>query len=295
MKHALAFLTLLFLVSNLQAKPRMVLDADTANEIDDLHAITRMLKQDKFKILALTSTQWFHYLSSEKTVHQSQALNEKLIKLLGRSDLPVPLGADEAMGKPWGGYEPKDSPAAQFIIKAAKKTPENKKLIVVCLGASTNLASAIAIAPEIAPRIDAYLLGFRYNFEKNIWNKSSFNVRRDLNAADFLLNQKDLQLNIMPANVARPLMLEKAETFAKNKALGSLGKALTERWKEHAPEHMTKWIMWDLALVEALIHPEIAETIQVKTPLENTERKVTLYKKIAPQKMESNYWKAVGK
>ena len=101
------------------AKPRLILDADTANEIDDLYAITRMLKQDKFEVLALSSAQWFHYLSGERTVHQSQALNEKMIKLLGRPNLPVPLGADQAMGKPWGGFEPKDSPAAQFIIKAA--------------------------------------------------------------------------------------------------------------------------------------------------------------------------------
>ena len=277
------------------AKPRLILDADTANEIDDLYAITRMLKQDKFEVLALTSAQWFHYLSGEKTVHQSQALNEKMIKLLGRPNLPVPLGADQAMGKPWGGFEPKDSPAAQFIIKAAKETPADEKLIVMCLGASTNLASAIAIAPEIVPRLDAYLLGFRYDFEKKVWNKSSFNVRRDLNAADFLLNQKDLALSIMPANVARPLMFEKAETFEKNKALGPLGEALTNRWKEHSPEHLTKWVMWDLALVQALIHPEMAETIEITTPAENVQRKVTLYKKIDQQKMAADYWASLKK
>ncbi|MGC6426064.1 MAG: nucleoside hydrolase [Akkermansiaceae bacterium] len=291
----LVLLFFCFSILNLSAKPRMVLDADTANEIDDLYAITRMLKQDKFEVLGLTSTQWFHYLSGEKTVHQSQALNEKLVRLLGRADLPLPLGADEAMGKPWGGFEPKDSPAAQFIIKAAKETPADEKLIVVCLGASTNLASAIAIAPEIAPRLDAYLLGFRYDFEKKVWNKSSFNVRRDLNAADFLLNQKDLQLSIMPANVARPLMFEKGETFEKNKALGPLGQALTDRWKEHAPPHMAKWVMWDLALVEALIHPEMAKTIRVVTPLENEKREVTLYRSIDVPKMAADYWSAVVK
>ena len=99
-----------------QEKPKLILDADTANEIDDMYAITRMLKQDKFEVLALTSTQWIHYLAEDDSVGASQRENEAMVKLLGRQDLPVPMGSREPMGKPWGGDEAKNSPAAQFII-----------------------------------------------------------------------------------------------------------------------------------------------------------------------------------
>jgi len=42
-------------------KPMLILDADTANEIDDLYAIVRTLRQDRFEVLGLNSAQWFHY------------------------------------------------------------------------------------------------------------------------------------------------------------------------------------------------------------------------------------------
>ena len=109
-----------------QSKPKLILDADTANEIDDMYAIARMLKQEKFDVLALTSSQWMHYLAEEDSVGGSQRENEALVKLLGATTLPTPIGSKEPMGKPWGGDQPKDSPAAQFIIAAAKAaTPDS--------------------------------------------------------------------------------------------------------------------------------------------------------------------------
>ena len=98
-----------------QEKQRLTLDADTANEIDDLFAITRMLKQDQFDVLALTSTQWIHYLAEEDSVGASQRENEALVALLGRPDLPVPMGSKEPMGKPWGGDEPKTGSFLGFV------------------------------------------------------------------------------------------------------------------------------------------------------------------------------------
>ena len=39
------------------SNPKLILSADTANEIDDLYAIVRTLKQEKFEVLALASAQ----------------------------------------------------------------------------------------------------------------------------------------------------------------------------------------------------------------------------------------------
>jgi len=272
-----------------QDKPKLILDADTANEIDDMHAIVRMLSQEKFDVLALTSTQWIHYLAEPDTIGASQRENEDLVKLLGRQDLPTPKGSKEPMGKPWGGDDAKDSPAAQFIIESARKATSENKLVVVCLGASTNLASAIKLAPEIAPKIDAYVLGFRYDLEKSVWNKSSFNIRRDLNAADFILNQKDLKLTVMPANVARPLTFPRDETFTKHKKLGALGEHLTAKWKARFAE-FENWVMWDLALVEAILNPSMATLREVTTPPENVQRKIRLYDSINVEAMRTDYW-----
>lgn len=276
-----------------QHKPKLILDADTANEIDDMYAIVRMLHQEKFEVIALTSSQWMHYLAEEDSVGGSQRENEALVNLLGARELPTPIGSREPMGKPWGGDQPKDSPAAQFIIKAAQAATPDDKLLVVCLGASTNLASAIKMDPAIAHNIDAYLLGFRYDHTKQVWDKSSFNVRRDLNAADFILNCEALNLHVMPANVARSLTFPRDKTFKRHEKMGKLGAHLTTKWKARFAE-FENWVMWDLALVEALLHPEMAMMKQCDAPPENKDRKVWVYGSIQAQAMRDDYWKTVS-
>ncbi|TWU56403.1 ribonucleoside hydrolase RihC [Rubripirellula tenax] len=268
---------------------RLILDCDTANEIDDLYAIVRMMKQDAFDVVGLTSSQWFHYLGDPKSVEASQKDNEDLMRVLGRSDVPMPQGSPEPLGKPWGGDDAKDSVAAQFIIAQARATPADEHLIVVCTGASTNLASAIKIAPEIAAKIKAYILGFQYDASTGVWNKSEFNIRRDLNAADFLLNQRDLELHIMPTSVSKQLTFDRDDTFTRQQSMGELGRYLTQKWKTKFP-NSTTWTMWDLALVESLLHPEMASEKQVNTPPENNQRKVWMYDSIDAAAMKQDYW-----
>lgn len=271
-------------------KPKLILDADTANEIDDFYAIIRTLRQDKFEVLGLTSTQWIHYLGKRDSVQASQKLNEELMDLLDRKDLPLPMGSNEPMGKPWGGDQAKDSPAAQFIIESALTMPEGEKLNVLCIGAQTNLASAIKLKPEIAPRIRAYVLGFKYDQKTSVWNKSEFNIRRDLNAADFILNQKDLELHIMSASVSISLKFDRDDTFARQAKMGQLGQYLTQRWKSRTPT-ATKWTMWDLAVIQAMIDPSMATEKEVLTPPENVQRKVWMYQTIDADRMRAAYWK----
>ncbi|WP_165440801.1 nucleoside hydrolase [Rubripirellula amarantea] len=273
-------------------KPRVVLDCDTANEIDDLFAIARMMKQDELNVVGLSSAQWFHYLGNPKSVEASQRDNEDLLQVMNVTGLPMPQGSSEPFGKPWGGEQPKDSPAAQFIISQAKKTPDGEKLIVICTGASTNLASAIKLAPEIAPKIKAYVLGFAYDFEMGVWNKSEFNVRRDLNAADYLLNHLELELHVMPLEVSGQLKFDRDDTFSRHEAMGELGKYLTQKWKSKF-EGSETWVMWDVALVEALIHPHLASEKQVTTPPENRKRMVWMYDSIQVDSMKDDYWQAV--
>ncbi len=181
-------------------KKPVIIDADTANEIDDLYAIVRMIMAEEFNVLGLCSAQWFHQLSPINSVQESQRLNDDLLRLMGRQDIPAPLGSEMKMGKPWGGYEPADSVAARFIINEAKKE-RGEKLTIIALGAVTNVASAIALAPEIVSNIQVFSLGGRYEDDKKLWDKNEFNVRRDLNAFNYLLDTEGLEFNVMPVNI----------------------------------------------------------------------------------------------
>ncbi|MEO0734436.1 MAG: nucleoside hydrolase [Bacteroidota bacterium] len=270
---------------------KLILDSDTANEIDDLFAIAYVLGEDPAQtdLLGLSSAQWFHVWSGDSTVYQSQQLNEDLLTLAGRMDLPHPLGADLIMGKPWGDYDARDSPAAQFIIDQANALPAGEKLAVMCIGAATNLASAIALDPGIKNKIVAYTLGFRYDFDGMFWNKDEFNIRRDLNAANYLLNAEGLELHVMPISVAIKYAWDMTETFDHLAGAGEMGAYLRRRWETNATGNQTR-IMWDVALLQAFLKPEQASEIAVLTPPENTRRSIWLYDDIDPEAMETDYW-----
>lgn len=291
---SLMFGSVLFVgaVANAQQNrlPKLILDCDTANEQDDFYAIIRMLHQDQFDVLALNSTQWIHYLAEANSLEASQRDNEAILEQLGRTDLPALRGSVEPMGKPWGGFEPKESEAARFIVETAKSLPEEESLYVVCTGATTNLASAIAMAPEIAPRVKLYLMGFKYDFDSGVWNKSSFNVRRDLNAADFVLNQAELEVHIMPWTLARSYLYDRDDTFARLENAGELGQFLIGKWNARFADS-GKWTMWDVALVQAMLRPDLVHERQVDTPPENTARKVWMYDSLDADALREEFWK----
>jgi len=275
-------------------RPKFILDTDTANEIDDLYAIARLLPEETVDLLGITSAQWFHHYSGDSTVYQSQRLNEEMLALAEREALPHPIGADRIMGDPWGGYAPRPSPATAFIIKQVKELPAGEKLVVMSIGASTNLASAIALDSTIAPHIVAYTLGFQYNHEAGFWNKDEFNIRRDLNAANFLLNQEDLELHIMPTSVAIEYTWQRSDVYPRLEKVGYMGQYLRDKWQERFPDS-DSWVMWDVALVQAFLHPEMAIERPVLTPPENIRRQVYMYADIDYDAMYTDFWDCLEK
>ena len=289
-------LLLLVYAGSLPAQTRFILDADTANEIDDLYAIAYLFAEEGIQWEGLNSAQWYHYKSGDSTVYQSQHLNEELLALADRTDLPHPLGADTIMGEPWGGYQPRDSPAAQFIIEQARQGASSgggaagaEKVVVMCIGASTNLASAIALAPDIKDKIVAYVLGFQYDTAGGYWNKDEFNIRRDLNAANYLLNAEGLELHVMPTTTAVQYTWQRDSTFARLDRSGPIGEYLERRWQTNATEDSAR-VMWDVAALQAFLKPGQATEIEVDTPPENTPRKVWMYTDIDEEAMQRDFW-----
>lgn len=268
---------------------RMIIDSDTANEIDDLYAIVRALLEPRFDIRGLSSAQWNHRLSPPDTVMQSQRLNEDLLALLGRRDIPHPLGAEMIMGKPWGGDEPRDSPAAQLMITLARQMPPGQKLVIASLGAVTNVASAIKLAPDIVPRIACYNLGGRYHADRRVWDKDEFNVRNDLNATNFLFNTEGLELHQMPINILFEFRFRRDEVMQRLAARGGVWGYLATRWLTHSPANET-WIMWDLALIQALARPELATEARVMTPPENRQREIHVYTRVDTEGLLRDWW-----
>ncbi|MCP5116872.1 MAG: nucleoside hydrolase, partial [bacterium] len=285
--HRASFLPVLLRAQN--TRRRVILDADTANEIDDLYAIVRTLLEPGFDLRGLSSAQWRHHLSPVDTVRHSQRINEDILRLMDRQELPAPIGASMIMGKPWGGDEPRDTAAAQLMIREARAMPAGAKLTIASIGAVTNVASAIKLAPDIIGKVACYCLGGHFDPDRRVWNKDEFNFRRDLNAVNFLFNTPGLELHVMPGNVSRQLRFDLDDTLKRLQGKGGVWDYLAARWLSFSPSSKS-WIMWDIALIEALAKPELAEEAQFLTPPENKQREIFVYTAIDAERMKVDWW-----
>ena len=305
MKYFLGFLCLLFILSSgFAQKQKVWLDADTGNEMDDLYAIVRLVKEPAVELVGLSSAhfnnpdllvfeKWNAYdTKGLNTVAESQRLNEQILKALGKLEISHPPGADRQIGRAWGQDDARDSEAAQAIIKAVKSLPENEKLDILTLGAMTNIASALILAPEIKFKIRCFSLGAQYNPKTKVWNKNEFNIRNDLNAFDFLLNLEGFDLTIMCLEAARPLQFRRDETYSNLDETVEVEKILEDRWREQNPQDETR-VMWDLALVAAYLNPALAQIKSVKTPPENKQRKIRAHIKIDEKALADDFWKVL--
>jgi inosine-uridine nucleoside N-ribohydrolase len=299
------FLVLFFLFNCLEAQ-KFILDADTGNEMDDLYALVKALKCDEMDVIGVTSSHfnntqlltdeyWHIYPTANiNTVKISQELNEKILGYLNKEHIPHPIGCDRMVGYSWGYYDGApipNSPAVEFIIETANKFDHSEKLNIICLGAVTNIAAAILRDTSISSNIRLYILSMSLT-DSGAWNKNSFNARNDINALDIILNDKELELIVIPGNVSRNLVFERkssAEMLSKKKS--PLNKLLLDRWDEVSAGET--WIMWDLALVEFIINPEVGKMEQFLTPPENTPRKIDVISEIDPAAIEKNFWECL--
>ena len=277
----------------------IIIDADTANEIDDLYAIVRAIAEPKFNILGITSAQ-FHTspLATDSSVYESQRINKKILRLMGQNTIPLPLGSNVPIKN---SAEPASSPASNFIVDMAHKLPVGQKLNIVVLGSGTNVASAILEDPSIIQKLKVHYLGFWHNVETNTYDKKEFNTGNDPKAVEILLNTEGLDLNIMTATTSQHLVFKKEEVDFNLKNKGGISEYLINRWETYErwwtkedPEKKT-WIMWDVAIIEALAHPELSKTDDFLTPVENTQRSINIHTEIDVESMKTDFWQSLKK
>lgn len=276
---------------------RVIIDADTANEVDDLYAIAWALLEPRLEVVGLTSAQWHTNIRTPNdSVGASQRLNEEILQLMGKKSIPTPEGSNFPMVNE---HRAQPSAAANFIIEQALATPEGEKLSLVILGPCTNIASAILIEPKIIDKISVNYLGFWYEVKTKTWSKREFNTNNDPNSVNVLLNTANLEFRVMTATTSQHLVFEKTvmDTLLKNR--GGIGDYLINRWESYdrfwqkTDKQKTKWIMWDVAILEALAYPELVEEKEVITPHDNLKRTIKVFSKIDVPAMKAIFEKSL--
>ena len=91
----------------------------------------------------------------------------------------------------------------------------------------------------------------------------------------------------MPATIAQDLVLDRSQSLGMFPINDSLFDYLTDRWKAAYLKN-DSIPMGSLALIEAILNPEMSSQKQVVTPPENVQRKVHVYTRIDAERMQKD-------
>ena len=291
MKHILIIFSLCFLSISLlsQKTTRVIIDTDSGNEVDDLYAVVRGLIEPSWDVVALNATQWqSSQWAVANTMEESYRINQVLVGYLKMEDkVPARRGGADRMYD-WGD-KARYSAAATEIIRQAHQIPEGEMVTVIALGALTNVASALYIDPSISSKIVVYWLGTSYDFDRNIMKKTDFNAVMDVQATDIMLTS-DVEMHIIPVNVASAMVFNYEDTKARLEGLHPLADFLLQRWFNHLDGGRYQRTIWDLGLIEVMIHPEYGSQVKIKTSPENGNRYVWYYNSLDAGKARDEFF-----
>ncbi len=289
MKTILVILLSLFFLPAAAQQKKVILDADTGNEVDDLYAIVRALIEPSWEVIALNAAQWqSSQWAVDQTMEESHRLNQMLVSYLKMNDRVKTLRGGVRRMYDWGD-KAQHSAAAYEIIRQAGQMPEDQKLTVIVLGALTNVASAIYIDPSVGSKIEVYWLGLSYDFDRGTSRRIDFNAVMDPQATELMLSS-EVEMHIIPHSVSMEMTFDFSTTENQLRGVHPLGDFLVDRWYRHMDGGRYRRTIWDLGLIGAMIHPQWAEEVKVET-FENPN--VWLFKDIDAEAITGEFYRSV--
>ncbi len=247
-------------------KARMVLDTDTYNEIDDQFALTyALLSPEQMAVEAIYAAPFHNNRSAGPGDGMEKSYEEilRLLDFLGvAADGFAYRGSTAYIG---AARQPQDNAAVHDLIARALASPDDDPLYVVAIGAITNVASALLLAPEIVRKIVVVWLG---GHNLNMPHTREFNLKQDVPAAQIALDS-GVPFVIVPCyGVTSHLLTTLAELQAFIGGAGRVGDYLCQIFKEYRPDSFgASSVIWDISTIGWLINPEWVPTDLTHSPI----------------------------
>lgn len=203
-----------------QKKKRVIIDTDAKNEVDDQFAIVQAVLSQSFDIRGIIAA---HFGEERSSTSMLDSYHEilKVLSLMNLSEqFVVKKGAERALTNE---TVPMISEGAQLIIDEAMATRDETPLYIACLGAITNMASAILMEPQIlCKNIKVIWIGGG-NYPTGRWE---YNLKNDVHAANVVF-KSGIEIWQIPRNVYRMMPVSFAELYDRVYPCGAIGKYLT--------------------------------------------------------------------
>lgn len=247
---------------------RVVLDCDTANEIDDQFAIAYALGSPALDVRGVISVH-NTLIHGNGSVERYQEEAERVVALCGkRGSVPCIRGA---IGPMETRERPVPSAGLDFLIAEARRGP----LTIIATGPITDVASLLLGAPEVRKNVRVvWLGGFPDVATYTRWRLGELNGRADIAAWRVLFEQPVNLLQVPGWPGVAKLVVEYAPYIAALRALGrpiaDYLAAISLAWQEQREQlgygAQTHKILWDVANVAAVINPASVTATPLPTP-----------------------------
>lgn len=283
-------------------RPRVVIDTDAANEIDDQFAIAWALQStDRLELLGLYAEPFsFAHRRSDHPEAPADAMpfnppavgmersHAEILKVCDLLATPASAVARQRVWRGSAGYLPAPdvplrSEAVDHLIATARAGAADAPLYVLALGCVTNIASALLLAPDLVERIVVVWTSGYPSHAPHV--NHSFNLEQDLWASQLLLDSGVPHVYLPGYHVGAQLRLSLAEMDRHVRGRGALGDYLWQLFTHNplwpllgvdaatANQQPHSWVIWDIICIAWLLEPDWLPSTLVRTPRLDADRR----------------------
>ncbi|MBQ9797251.1 MAG: nucleoside hydrolase [Clostridia bacterium] len=249
-------------------KKNIILDTDTYNEVDDQFCLAYcMLAKEKINLLSVNAAPFLNQRSTSPAEGMEKSYQEifKVMKLVDENaSIPVYRGSTTFLQDK---SVPVESEAADNIINTVMNSEE--PVIIVAIGAITNVASALIKCPELAKKTAVIWLG---GHALHHWDSKEFNMRQDVPSAQVVFDSGIPMVQVPCAGVCTEFRTSVAELkyYLSNK--NALCDYLVQNVAEECdhlerPGNAPSRVIWDVTAAAVLICPEGCRMVTIPRPV----------------------------
>lgn len=270
-------------------KVPVVLSTDVGNEIDDQWAIAYLFASPAFEVLGVISAQAPSL--PDPSAHSTYlVLRDEVEERLGlKVHPPLFEGSSLALQDT---HTPRPNEGTKFLIESSRSFGPDHRLVVLTIGAATDVASAILEDPTITNRIKIVAMAFTSDSSEG---GKEFNVQNDVAAWQVLL-RSDVPITIGSGDICRRYL---ALDFDQAKGLieghGAIGSWL---WDEYGMwyyrnvkplrvnDFSKSWIIWDIITLaeiqgftteKAISRPTLGDDLSLSFPGQESRKSQDTY------------------
>ena len=283
-----------------EGRVEVVLDTDLGNEIDDQFAVVHaLLAPERLHVRAIHTAPWGFSPELFASPYFTSALDARLLReqlarngltlenlptvvpasgesaafaeaaevlaATARDDVPIHRGSRRYLFT--APRRPVESAAVESLV-ALGREPRDGPLYVVCLGALTNVASALLAAPDLAARVVVVWTSTYPSFWPHV--NASFNLAQDVEAARVVFESGVPLVYVPGFFVAEEIRVTRPEIQAHLAGAGPAATFLRELFEGYPldGDHYAgrSKVIWDLAAVGWVLEPSWYESALVPTP-----------------------------